>query len=359
MRNIAAESCRCGGRLAARRAPRGPGAEPLQIAVGVICDASGDRVLLARRRPGTQHAGLWEFPGGKCRPGERFEDALRRELLEETDVAVESVEPLVCIDHAYPQVAVRLHVWRIARWHGAARGREGQEVEWVPVGELRRRTFPEANRAIVSALTLPALYVITPDIDAYDADFLALASSVLGAGAKLIQFRSTRLAEPERARILARLVELCGTTGARLMVNGSITEVLGSGARGMHLTSSRLLQANERPLDPGHLIGASCHNRMELEHAERLGLDFAVLGPVRRTRTHPDVEPLGWRRFRNLAGRAGLPVYALGGITPADLETARRNGAHGLAMIGGIWSAEDPAAAVAACVRFFPQSLRD
>lgn len=345
MRNIAAESCRCGGSAA----PRGPGSESLQIAVGVIFDATGERVLLARRKAGSQHAGLWEFPGGKCRPGERLEDALRRELLEETDVVVESAEPLLCVDHAYPHVAVRLHVWRVVHWRGVAKGREGQEIEWVPVTQLRLRTFPEANRAIVSVLTLPSLYVITPDFDEYGADFFALASSVLDAGAKLIQFRSTRLAAPERADALARLVELCRPAGATLVVNGSITEVLRSGARGMHLTSSRLLQINERPLDPGYVIGASCHSRVELEHAERLGLDFAVLGPVRRTSTHPEAEPLGWRRFGDLAAGAGLPIYALGGLTPADLEMARRNGGHGLAMIGSIWSAEDPAAAVAAC----------
>jgi 8-oxo-dGTP diphosphatase len=351
MRNTAAETCRCGGRLSARRASGGPGSGRLQIAVGVIFDPAGERVLVARRRAGSQHAGLWEFPGGKCRPGERFEDALRRELLEETDIAVESAEPLLCIDHQYPHAAVRLHVWRIGRWRGAAKGREGQEIEWVPVAQLRLRTFPAANRAIVSVLTLPALYVITPDFDEYDTDFLALTSSVLGAGAKLIQFRSTRLPQPERARVLARLVELCAPANAQLIVNGSITEVLRSRADGMHLTASKLLQANERPLDPEYVIGASCHNRMEIEHAARLGLDFAVLGPVRRTRTHPDVEPLGWRRFRSLAARAGLPVYAVGGVSPADMAMARRNGAYGLAMIGGIWSANDPAGAVAACMR--------
>lgn len=349
MRNTAADSCCCGGRLSARRASGGSEPERLQIAVGVIFDPAGERVLVARRRAGSQHAGLWEFPGGKCRPGERLEDALRRELLEETDVAVESAEPLLCIDHEYPHGAVRLHVWSIRRWRGAARGREGQEIEWVTVSQLRLRSFPDANRAILSVLTLPALYVITPDIGEYDADFLALTSSLLGAGAKLIQFRSTRLPQPERARILARLVELCAPANAQLLVNGSITEVLRSGADGMHLNASKLLQANERPLDPEYVIGASCHNRMEIEHAARLGLDFVVLGPVRRTRTHPDVEPLGWRRFRSLAARAGLPVYALGGITPADMAMAKRNGAHGLAMIGAIWSSDDPAAAVAAC----------
>jgi 8-oxo-dGTP diphosphatase len=315
-----------------------------------VCDPSGERVLLARRRAGSPHAGLWEFPGGKRRAGESLESALRRELLEETNVAVETAEPLLCLDHEYPGSAVRLHVWRINAWHGAANGREGQEIEWVRLADLRSRQFPEANRAIVAALTLPALYVITPDLDHYDAGFLELASLILRAGARLLQFRSTRLPEAERPRVIEQLARLCRTAPAALVINGSITEVLQAGAGGIHLSSSRLLQTNERPLDAGHLVGASCHNRMELEHAARLGLDFAVLGPVRRTRTHPEVEPLGWRRFGSLAAGAEIPVYALGGMSPSDMDAAKRNGAHGLAMIGALWTAADPAAAVAACL---------
>ena len=317
MRSTEADRCRCGGIAAAPGAAGDRQRQRLQIAVGVVCDVPGERVLIARRRAGSPHAGLWEFPGGKCRTGERPADALRRELFEETAVAVDEAEPLLCLDHDYPDAAVRLHVWKVAKWHGAARGREGQEIEWVPLSGLRSRSFPEANRAIVAALTLPALCVITPDLLHYDEEFFALAASVLGAGARLIQFRSTRLAGTERAPVIGRLVELCRAAGARLLVNGSISEVLRSGADGIHLNSSRLLQANERPLEAERVIAASCHNRMELEHAARLGLDFVVLGPVRRTRTHLEVEPLGWRRFRSLAAGTGIPVYALGGVLPA------------------------------------------
>jgi len=350
MRSTAADGCRCGGRAADRRATAASKAERLQIAVGVVYDPSGERVLIARRRAGSPHAGLWEFPGGKCRPGEPLGDALRRELLEETDVAVDAAQPLLCIDYDYPDAVVRLHVWKVREWHGAATGREGQEIEWAPITALRSRQFPEANRAIVAALTLPALYVITPDAGRYGADFFELASSLSDAGVKLLQFRSTRLPKAERRRVIGRLAELCRPAGTRLVVNGSIAEALHAGTAGVHLSSSRLLQTNVRPLDQRYVVGASCHNPMELEHAARLGLDFAVLGPVRRTRTHPDTVPLGWRRFKALAAVTGIPVYALGGVVPADMAVARRNGAHGLAMISGVWSARDPAAVVAACL---------
>ena len=69
-----------------------------------------------------------------------------------------------------------------------------------------------------------------------------------------------------------------------------------------------------------------------------LGLDFAVLGPVKATASHPAAEPLGWARFAALTRGATLPVYAIGGLTRADLEDAWRAGAHGVAMVRSAWA---------------------
>ena len=76
---------------------------------------------------------------------------------------------------------------------------------------------------------------------------------------------------------------------------------------------------------------------MELARAVALGVDFAVLGPVQATLTHPGAKPLGWERFAALARGAGLPVFALGGMTPGDLDAAWRRGAQGIAMVRGSW----------------------
>jgi 8-oxo-dGTP diphosphatase len=64
-----------------------------------------------------------------------------------------------------------------------------------------------------------------------------------------------------------------------------------------------------------------------------LNADFATLSPVCATASHPDAKPLGWERFARLAADARLPVYALGGIAPEDLERARAAGAQGVAGI--------------------------
>jgi 8-oxo-dGTP diphosphatase len=130
----------------------------------------------------------------------------------------------------------------------------------------------------------------------------------------------------ERRLFTQQVLGLAHRHGCKVMVKAPFP-----GADGIHFTASQLVALKERPA--GMLAAASCHTRQELEHAMRLELDFAVLGPVK------DKPPaLGWPRFAELARGASIPVYAIGGLTRADLKDAWRAGAHGVAMIRGAWS---------------------
>lgn len=310
----------------------------LHIAVGIVYDRTGDKVLIARRRPGSHQGGLWEFPGGKRTAGETRLAALQRELQEELDIHVDAARPLLCFDYDYPGRPVRLDVWMVDAWSGTPRGNEGQAVRWQDAAALDPAKFPAANRRIIRVLALPAVYFITPDLDDYGKVFLDRFVEVLQAGVRLARFRSLNLKGTQRRRVLEQLIELCnGYDGILLGNDPSDAEVPGVGGR--HLDSRELMQLQQRPADPVQWLAASCHNREELLQASRLGLDFCVLGPVKPTDSHPGAAVLGWERFAELAAGAGIPVYALGGLQPDDLDTARRHGAHGIAMISALWKA--------------------
>ena len=332
--------------------PENEAAGRLQIAVGVILDARSGQVLIARRTGQARHGGMWEFPGGKQEPGETVEDALRRELLEELDLRVLAARPLMRVPHDYTDLRVELHVWVVDEWSGEPRGVQGQQFEWVPVLALHERKFPEANLRIIRALQLPEFHLITPDLSAFGTEFFAVTRSLLAAGVKLLQFRSHRLAVRERPQVLRQLSALCRESGARLVINGDPAEARTYGAHGVHLSATQLMRLRERPLPQSFLMGASCHCAEELQQAERIDADYAVLGPVARTHTHVGMTPLGWPGFQELVhSMRRVPVYALGGLGPQDLAAARRAGAWGVAMISAIWSAPDPAAAVRAGFR--------
>ena len=107
------------------------------------------------------------------------------------------------------------------------------------------------------------------------------------------------------------------------------------GADGVHLPARRLAELNTRP--DLEWIGASCHTRDELEQAAALGLDYALLGAVQPTASHPERDALGWDAFADRVRALPLPVLALGGLKPDDLNAAKAHGAHGVAGIRSFW----------------------
>lgn len=128
------------------------GLPPVRVVAGVIQSRSGNRVLIARRPTGKHQGGLWEFPGGKIEPGETPDAALARELAEELAISVDRSEPFLVINHRYPDRLLVLDVWRVLAFSGTAIGNEGQEIAWVPIGDLAQRPFPAANQRIIAAL---------------------------------------------------------------------------------------------------------------------------------------------------------------------------------------------------------------
>lgn len=108
--------------------------------------------LVTRRQPGVHLAGMWEFPGGKIHPGEAHGAALQRELREELDVELEVHECVYQTVHAYPERTVELYFYRCSL-KGVPRPLLGQEMRWVPRGELHSLGFPLADTELIELLT--------------------------------------------------------------------------------------------------------------------------------------------------------------------------------------------------------------
>ena len=309
--------------------------ERIHVVAAAIVD--GDKVLVARRPDDAHQGGLWEFPGGKLEPGETPEIALVRELEEELDIEASGFRRLIRVPHDYDDAKVLLDVWWVNTWKGVPQGKEGQFVEWRPIKQLRPADFPAANRSIITAVQLPALYLITPEPATTPYLGLRLLQDRLREGrVSLVQLRSKRLEEPAYRMLIRQVAAMCVTYGAKVLVNADPKLAVETEAMGVHLTSQRLMRCAERPLDKNHLVAASCHCPEQLGHASRIGVDFAVLSPVAETTSHPDVSPLGWAAFRELVEMTDIPVYALGGMRLNDIDTAWEHGGQGIATISGL-----------------------
>jgi len=308
----------------------------IHVAAAAVCDARG-RVLIARRPASVHQGGLWEFPGGKLEQGESARQALERELQEELGIRVGSARRLIRVRHDYPDKAVLLDVWRVENFAGVPAGREGQPLEWVSHDDLAGYSFPAANIPIIKALNLPDRYLITPEPGHDLSAFLAALERALKRGVSLVQLRAKQLAEADYRQLAAAVAGVCRAANVRLLLNCAPHLVPELGAQGVHLTGRRLLELEQRPLDPGYLVAASCHSREEVRHAGRLGLDFIVVSAVRETASHPGAPAIGFGGLRSLCDAAAMPVYALGGMQEADIEAAWHSGAQGIAAIRGLW----------------------
>lgn len=307
----------------------------VHVAVGVIQDAAG-KVLIALRPAGAHQGGLWEFPGGKCEPGEAVQRALARELEEELGIAVLQQEALCRIQHDYGDKQVMLDVWRVTAFTGTATGREGQPLRWVAVEALDASQFPVANRAIIRRLQLPALLPITGTAASPEL-FLKQFSRLLTGDAAVVLLRAPGLAPAAFQRLARQCLHLSQAHGCRLLLNGDADLLETVPAAGIHVNSQRLWQLARRPAGEQQLFGASCHTLEELQHAEALGADYAFLSPVLETASHPGQAGMGWAAFEQCVRAVGIPVYALGGLGPEDLPQARRCGALGIAAISAFW----------------------
>ena len=311
----------------------------VDVAVGVLIRDDG-AFLLAERPEGKPMAGHWEFPGGKIEPGESVIDALVREFDEELGLRIAKAHPWTQRVVVYPHATVRLHFWRSfgegRGWQGEARSLERQAFRWERIDALTAEPWLEGARPVRRWMRLPSFYAISNASGMGTDRFVAaLDRRIASGGLQQLQLREPALSSDVFAALFDAVRARCAAAGVRLVVNSGHPRSYWSLAGGVHLSSRALMAASARP--NVEWCFASCHDEAELAHAGRLDLDAAVLGPVGPTASHPGSDVLGWDGFAAIARTTAIPVYALGGLLPGDLEAARGAGAHGVAMIRAAW----------------------
>jgi len=298
-----------------------------EVAAAVI-ERPGE-FLLAQRPAGKPYAGFWEFPGGKIEPGEDARAALVRELREELGIEVREATPWITRVYAYTHATVRLHFFRVTAWDGEPQPLEDQAIRWQVVGAPDVSPMLPANAPVLAALALPPVMVVSEAHRMTIDGWVHALDACIANERVLVQLREKSLPRLRMQHLLSRVLARTSPVGVPVVVNSDCGAYPQGG--GIHLTSQDLLAATARP--EAALVGASCHDARELDHAAEIGVDYAVLGPVRPTRSHPGAPGIGWDRFAELARDRPMPVYAIGGLSRGDLAEAKRHGAHGVALL--------------------------
>ncbi|MER6971227.1 thiamine phosphate synthase [Nocardioides sp. NPDC000445] len=176
-------------------------------------------------------------------------------------------------------------------------------------------------------------------------DDLTLLPALAAAGVDGFQVRDKGATTRELVVLTASVIELVAAYEARVVVDDRLDVALAAGADGVHLGASDLPLADARRIAdavaPGLIIGATCRDRAAVEAAAAAGADYAGFGPVFATTSKAGLpDPLGVSAVTDAAGV--LPLIAIGGISAASAGPVRAAGAHGVAVIGGLWRQPDP-----------------
>ena len=194
--------------------------------------------------------------------------------------------------------------------------------------------------------TLDPLYLITDRNAPPSGDLPGALEAALRGGVRFVQYREKDLPFDERLKLGRKVASCAAEHGARLIVNGDPELAEALGADGVHLGKGTLSVSAMRAGGYSGLIGYSAHSGEEAASAFSEGADFVTLSPVFPTKSKFSSGPLlGLEAFGRELKIAGGPVYALGGVGAENAASCLERGARGVALIGAILAADDPARA--------------
>ncbi|MFG1361330.1 thiamine phosphate synthase [Xanthobacter pseudotagetidis] len=194
-------------------------------------------------------------------------------------------------------------------------------------------------------LPVPPALLIT-DRSQAKGDLAAVVAAACAGGCRWISLREKDLPEVEQVALFARIAGVARPFGARVTLHGAAALARAAGADGVHLPGGSDAAAARALLGPKALVGLSLHSREEAAQTDAASLDYVTASPVFLTASKPGYGPaLGLEGLAAFARACPVPVLALGGVGAAEAGACWAAGAAGLAVMGGVMRADDPATA--------------
>lgn len=195
-------------------------------------------------------------------------------------------------------------------------------------------------------LPAPPLLLVTDRLNARG-DILDVAELAFLAGCRWLSLREKDLPPAKQIELLRQVMELAERHRARITLHGDAALARDAGAQGVHLQAGSDTAEARRIMGKDALIGLSIHNVTEARNAEKGVVDYLIAGPVFETASKPGYGPaLGPENLGRLVRETQIPVIAIGGITPENVADCRAAGVAGVAVMGGVMRAKNPAGAV-------------
>jgi thiamine-phosphate pyrophosphorylase len=204
-----------------------------------------------------------------------------------------------------------------------------------------------ANRDEPGWLTSRLAVYLVADPDQTSHDLLETVEIALRAGATAVQLRTKRLTDRETLQLGRAIAERARQSRALFIVNDRLDLALAAGADGVHLGVDDVPLSDARRLaPPGFIVGYSPETDSQTQSAKAEGADYLGVGPVFGTASKADAgAAIGLETIQHRSALAGIPIIGIGGITPGNASSVIAAGAVGVAVVGAILRATDPARA--------------
>lgn len=174
-----------------------------------------------------------------------------------------------------------------------------------------------------------------------DETILDAFEQALEGGVRDIQLREKNLPLDKLFSLALVLRQMTARYGARLIINDRLDIALMVEADGVHLPEAGLPANEVKARYPHLLVGVSCHSKEKAQQAQENGADYITFSPVFDTPSKREYgPPQGLEKLREAVQAVSIPVLALGGIDMNNLPDVQRSGAHGVALIRGIWAGD-------------------
>lgn len=193
---------------------------------------------------------------------------------------------------------------------------------------------------------LAPLYLIA-DMEtagAGDIDLVDVVTRFVAAGGRMVSLRPGGIDDRAVVEVGKKLAGLIYAAGGTFLVHRRVDVAQLLGADGVHLPGRGMTPAEvHRITRDKRVVGRSCHDAADVRRAADAGADFVTLGPMFESVSKPGYGPgIDTATFQRVCREVQIPVYALGGVVPSNVDDCFQASAGGVAVLGGIVQAEDP-----------------
>jgi thiamine-phosphate pyrophosphorylase len=321
---------------------------PIPATAAVLIDEQ-EEVLLVKRNVEPKR-GHWCLPGGYIELYETPEHGCLREVKEETGLDTEILrwEGNILGDSLlYKSIIVMGYSLKNPKGVPVA-GDDCDEVRYFKIDRMPRLAFRSHRQIFQSAIknrrhpdpasAMPhfqprmvkqlGAYVIT------SGDHVDLARRACKAGARILQYRDKTSDRGDMLKTAVQIREITRKYNTLFIVNDYIDLALLAGADGVHLGQEDIpIEEARKITPPGFIIGLSTHSLEQAKDAERRGADYIGSGPVYATPTKAHYVPIGIETLEQVIRTVDLPVVAIGGLNPGNIDKLRELGAINFAMV--------------------------